>query len=85
MARAKVKCPECGDTIVEVSSLVIDDEAEVYRFTCPECSKVWTKICTEEIRSILRGQNVATIDELVSSGAAALADDARIWRELLSS
>lgn len=82
--RAKVTCPTDGDVIVDAAALVIDDEDSVYRFTCATCKAVIEKRMDDEIREVLRSANVATIEELVASGASALEDDRNIWRALLA-
>lgn len=83
MPRAKVTCPTDGDVIADVGALVIDDAEGCYRFTCPRCGSGVTKRMDDAIRDILRSANVATLEELVISGASELADDESIWRGVL--
>jgi hypothetical protein len=81
--RAGVTCEGDGEVSVPLDALVLDDESECYRFTCPRCGSVQVKPADERIRSLLRRHGVPTIDELVSGWSTLLQDDAAIWREVL--
>lgn len=82
-AQAKVACPIDGEMIVGISDIVLDDDEQVYRFTCAKCGTV-EKPFDENIRQILRRAGCATIDDLVKSASVQLRDDERIWRAILT-
>ena len=84
--RAAVICPEHGEVTALLSTMLIDDEGDAlhgsYRFTCEADGAVVEKPLTDEIRDILRGAGVRTVDEVVASEAVALRDDESIWDAL---
>lgn len=65
-----------------MAGVVIDDEAELFRFTCPTCGNVAEKDMDAEIRGLLRAAKVPTIEEIVESSMLVLSDDGAIWKAM---
>ena len=62
MTTIKTTCSRCGDVDLTPKDLVLelgDDEAGVYRFTCPTCGVVERRGATPRVVSILLATGVA--------------------------
>lgn len=79
----KVRCSIDGDTLIQGSDAVIDDDTNTYKFTCPVCGHHNAKRMDDVIRDILRNVGAPTIEELCQSFAATLEDDRNVVRALL--
>lgn len=79
----KVICPACGDVLVTTSDIVIDLDAEVYRFTCPACTAIRGKVLNDDVFDVLASVGVRTIDEMCASFEALLESDAALSRWLI--
>jgi hypothetical protein len=73
---AAATCVVCGDVVVALRTIVIDDEEGVFRFTCLDCGTTNEPQMSARVRDVLRKANVPTIEDLVQSANGILHDDA---------
>jgi len=85
-ATATVSCPFCSKIVTVLrSSIVIDDEASVYRMPCPVCDITLEKQLTLEVRQVLRNAGVRTLEELLTVFRSTLygdQEDQSLWHTM---
>lgn len=86
MSAIQTTCPDDGNVMLKDRQVLIDVDADAYRFICPgPCEGVVQKTMDDRIFYLLRMAGVRTIDEVVLAESVVLNDDRNIWAALLSS